>query len=185
MTTKEIKASELKKGDYFIFNHTRDVKEIIAITKHSNSKLDKNVKVTFSDGSFYNLANFEYVLIIDTEIEHGFDFDDIVGFAMTLDSQLLNVIIGYYENNILDKFCSFSDNEIMDEDEKGYPKYIGLLYYIVSKFDILLLRAGQKEFIKTLIRYYNDSTTTLKQQLDLELPKFALKIVKIEQELNG
>lgn len=185
MTTKEIKASELKKGDYFIFNHTRDVKEVIAISKHSNSKLDKNLKVTFSDGTFLNLVAFEYVLIIDTEIEHGFDFDDIVSFAMTLDSQLLNVIIGYYENNILDKFCSFSDNEIMDEDEKGYPKYIGLLYYIVSKFDIVFLRAGQKEFIKTLIHYYNDSTTTLKQQLDLEVPKFALKIAKIEQELNS
>ena len=45
--------------------------------------------------------------------------------------------------------------------------------------------ALEKEFIKTLIRYYNDSTTTLKQQLDLEVPKFALKIAKIEQELNS
>lgn len=180
MTTKEIKALELKKGDYFIFKNTKDVIEVIAIDKKPNNK----IKVTFTDGTFLHLANAEYVFTIDTEIEHGFDFDDIVNFTMTLDSQILNMLIGYYENTILDNFCSFANNEVSDTDEKGYPKYIGLLYYIVSKFDISFLRPGQKEFIKTLIHYYNDSTETCKYQLDLEAPKFSLKIAEIEKELK-
>lgn len=183
MTTKEIKATTLKVGDFFIFKESRDVKEIIATDKKPTLTTRGTLKVTFSDGSFLYLAHHEYVFIIDTEIEHGFDFDDIVNFTMTLDSQVLNMLIGYYENSLSDNFCSFSNNEVIDKDEKGYPKHIGLLYYIVSRFDVLLLRSGQKEFIKKLILYYNNSTTFCKQQLDLELPKFSLKVAKIEKEL--
>lgn len=180
MTTKEIKALELQKGDFFIFKNTKDVIEIIAIDKKPNETL----KLTFSDGTSLHVAKSEYIFVIDTEIEHGFDFDDIVNFTMTLDSQALNMLIGYYENSILDKFCSFSNNQVTDEDEKGYPKYIGLLYYIVSKFDISFLRPGQKEFVKMLINYYNDSTDTCKYQLNIEIPKFSSKVAEIEKILN-